>query len=121
MRVFSASILFLAVAWPVSAGGTLRVADVKSLPGAGDVAIADFFDSVGRVQNVVLAADFNGNRILPYTLGSASVLIDGVPLETCDGPRQVALAPTVGPGPIGEVRAIEVCSRNSSTDERPFW
>jgi hypothetical protein len=117
MRVFSASILFFAVAWPASAGGTLRVADVKSLPGAGDVAIADFFDSGGRVQNVVLALDFNGNRILPYTLGSGSVLIDGVPLETCDGPRQLALAPKVGPGPIDDVRAIKVCSRSNEVAE----
>jgi hypothetical protein len=117
MRVFSASLLFLAVAWPATAGGTLRAVDLKTLPGAGDVVIADFFDSAGRVTNVVHAAGFNSNRIHSYTVGPGSVLIDGIPVETCDGPRQIALVPTVGPGAIEEVSVLTGCSRSNEVAE----
>ena len=117
MRVFSASVLFLAIASPAWAGGTLRAVDIKTLPGAGDVKIVDHFDSLGTVSNVVLAAGFNSNRIHPYTINSNSFLIDGVPVETCDGPRQLALVPKVGPGPIEEVSVLTGCSRSNEVAE----
>jgi len=117
MRAFVASLLFVAVASPAAGGGSVRAVDVRTLPGAGDVKIVDLFDSAGRVTNVVLAAGFNSNRIHPYTIGSNSFLIDGVPVETCDGPRQLALVPRVGPGPIEQVSLLTGCSRSNEVGE----
>jgi hypothetical protein len=117
MREFAASILFVAVASPAAAVGTLRPLDLRTLPGAGDVKIVDLHDSAGRVTNVVLAAGFNSNRIYPYTIGSDSILVDGVPVDTCDGPRQLALVPKVGPGPIEQVSVLTGCSRSNEVAE----
>lgn len=117
MRAFAASILFFAAAGPAAAAGSLRAVDMKPLPGAGDVKIVDLFDSLGTVRNVVLAAGFNSNRIHPYTINSNSFLIDGVPVDTCDGPRQLALVPKVGPGPIEEVSVLTGCSRSNEVAE----
>ena len=117
MRAFVASVLFVAVASPAAGGGSVRAVDFRTLPGAGDVKIVDLFDSAGRSRNVVLAAGFNSNRIHPYTIGSNSSLVDGVPVETCDGPRQFALVPKVGPGPIDEISVLAGCSRSNELAE----
>jgi hypothetical protein len=117
MREFAASILFVAVASPAAAVGTLRPLDLRTLPGAGDVKVVDLHDSAGRVTNVVLAAGFNSNRIYPYTIGSDSLLVDGVPVDSCDGPRQFALVPKVGPGSIEQVSVLTGCSRSNELGE----
>jgi hypothetical protein len=101
------ALIILGAASRLEAGGSLRVADLRNLPGVGDVAVAEFVDSLGLSRNVALALDFTGSRILPYRVGSNSFLIDGAPVPSCDGPRQLAIVPG---GALDNVNGIVVCS-----------
>ena len=117
MRTFAASFLLVAVASPLAAGGSLRLANSRIVPGAGDVAVADFFDFAGRTSNVVLTLGFNSSTIVSHRVGAGSFLIDGVTSSSPDGPRQLAVVPPIGPGAIDDVRSIVVSSGGNEVAE----
>ncbi len=111
-QTLGAALILLGAASRLEAGGSMRVADLRSLPGAGDVAVAELIDSNGLSRNIILTLDFNGNRIVPHRVGSGSLLIDGVSVPTCDGPRQLDIIPG-GASSLDEVRGVVVCSNSS--------
>jgi hypothetical protein len=117
MRASFASLLLLAAAAPLAAAGSLRVVDVKQVSGAGDVDVAEYFDSSGRTRNVLFTLGFNDNSIRTHEIGSGSTLIDRNVTWSCDGPRQLAQLPTIGPGAILDVNSVVVCSRGNEVAE----
>lgn len=120
MRTFFASLLLLAVAAPLAAQApapSLRVAGFIEVPGAGDVGVAAYFDSQGRTHDDAIVLGFNDNSIRTYEIGSGSTLIDRGVTWSCDGPRQLAQLPTIGPGPILGVNSAVACSRGNEVAE----
>lgn len=117
MRTSFASLLLLAVASPLAAAGSLRVVDVKQVSGAGDLDVVEYLDSSGRTRNVLLTLGFNDNSIRTHEIGTGSTLIERNVTWSCDGPRQLALLPTIGAGPILDVNSVVVCSRGNEIAE----
>jgi hypothetical protein len=107
-QALGAALILLGAASRLEAGGSMRISDYRNVLGAGDVAVATLVDSVGAPRNYALALDFNGSRIVPYRIGSNSFLIDGTPVSSCDGPRQLAIAP--GRSTFDFVNGLIVCS-----------
>ena len=106
-HALAAALILLGATSRLEAAGNLRVSDFRNLPGAGDTAIAELVDSLGVPRRFALTLDFPGSRIVPHRIGSNSTFIDGTPYPSCDGPRQLAVAP----GSTSDfVNGVVVCS-----------
>ena len=106
-HALAAALILLGATSRLEAAGNLRVSDFRNLPGAGDTAIAELVDSLGVPRRFALTLDFPGSRIVPHRIGSNSFLTDWPTVPSCDGPRQLAIAPR---STFDFVNGVIVCS-----------
>jgi hypothetical protein len=108
-QTLGAALILLSAASTLEAAGSMRVADLKSLPGAGDVAFEELeVIAEPRGLGYVLTLLFDSDEIVSHRLEAGSSLIEVERVRTCDGPRRLALLPSGGSSI--KVRGVYVCS-----------
>ena len=89
-RTLAAGLILIGAAIPLTAAGSLRVADVKSLPGAAGVVFEELeVIAEPRGLGYVLTLLFDSDEIVSHRLGAGSSLNEVGRVPTCDGPRRL--------------------------------